>query len=392
MFLQGDTVVSRKYTVGLGTPTLAGNPGDVVYSANPSKGGTLGWTYSVESGWYPFGAISIDENSSQMTFDKVGVGTTTPGSNTFQVGNGTSIFSIDGTGGVGIGTTANEYKLNVIGDSFIDGNTNITGVFTATKFVGDGSGLTALQNDSLWAGVEVGLGTGIYPNNVLNVGLGTTTPAFPLDVGAPGSGTTDVRVKNRASIEGQLDTTDVTVTGIITTANHRLNSSSGEILTGIITATNIVVGTALSTSSGKVGFGTDSPRADADFEGSVKFKTYSENVETLDISSGAVVVDLSLGQTFELTVDEAVTEFTLLNPPTGSTAFSIKLTQDTTGGYGVGIDTFKDNGGVVIPVYWPGGGVVPIPTTTASKTDIYSFKTFDGGSSLYGVVGGQNFA
>ena len=392
LFLQGDTVVSRKYTVGLGTPTLAGNPGDVVYSANPSKGGTLGWTYSVESGWYPFGAISIDENSSQMTFDKVGVGTTTPGSNTFQVGNGTSIFSIDGTGGVGIGTTANEYKLNVIGDSFIDGNTNITGVFTATKFVGDGSGLTALQNDSLWAGVEVGLGTGIYPNNVLNVGLGTTTPAFPLDVGAPGSGTTDVRVKNRASIEGQLDTTDVTVTGIITTANHRLNSSSGEILTGIITATNIVVGTALSTSSGKVGFGTDSPRADADFEGSVKFKTYSENVETLDISSGAVVVDLSLGQTFELTVDEAVTEFTLLNPPTGSTAFSIKLTQDTTGGYGVGIDTFKNDGGVVIPVYWPGGGVVPIPTTTASKTDIYSFKTFDGGSSLYGVVGGQNFA
>ena len=136
---------------------------------------------------------------------------------------------------------------------------------------------------------------------------------------------------------------------------------------------------------------TDSPRADADFEGSVKFKTYSENVETLDISSGAVVVDLSLGQTFELTVDEAVTEFTLLNPPTGSTAFSIKLTQDTTG-YGVGIDTFKNDGGVVIPVYWPGGGVVPIPTTTASKTDIYSFKTFDGGSSLYGVVGGQNFA
>ena len=142
----------------------------------------------------------------------------------------------------------------------------------------------------------------------------------------------------------------------------------------------------------RVGFGTGTPRADADFEGSVKFKTYSENVESPDISSGVVVIDLSLGQTFELTVDEAVTEFTLLNPPSGSTAFSIKLTQDGTGGYGVGIDTFKDNGGTTIPVYWPGGGVVPIPTTTASKTDIYSFKTFDGGSSLYGVVGGQNFA
>ena len=56
LFLQGDTVVSRKYTVGLGTPTLAGNPGDVVYNANPVKGGTIGWTYSIESGWYPFGS------------------------------------------------------------------------------------------------------------------------------------------------------------------------------------------------------------------------------------------------------------------------------------------------------------------------------------------------
>ena len=62
LFLQGDTVVSRKYTVGLGTPTLS-NPGDVVYSVNPTKGGTIGWTYTTDTGWYPFGAISIDEYS-----------------------------------------------------------------------------------------------------------------------------------------------------------------------------------------------------------------------------------------------------------------------------------------------------------------------------------------
>ena len=31
IFLQGDTNISRKYTVGISTPTLAGNPGDVVY-------------------------------------------------------------------------------------------------------------------------------------------------------------------------------------------------------------------------------------------------------------------------------------------------------------------------------------------------------------------------
>ena len=51
----------------------------------------------------------------------------------------------------------------------------------------------------------------------------------------------------------------------------------------------------------------------------------------------------------------------------------------------------KDTGGNALDVYWP-SGVVPIVTTTADKADIYSFKTFDGGGSLYGIVGGQNFS
>jgi len=80
--------------------------------------------------------------------------------------------------------------------------------------------------------------------------------------------------------------------------------------------------------------------------------------------------------------------------PIQATSFSIKIVQDGTGGYAVGIDTFKTTGGVDIPVYWP-GNVVPQVTTTASRADIYSFKLFDGlnptTSGLYGVVGGQNF-
>ena len=42
-------------------------------------------------------------------------------------------------------------------------------------------------------------------------------------------------------------------------------------------------------------------------------------------------------------------------------------------------------------MYWP-GGVLPIVTPVADKTDIYSFMTFDGGASLFGVIGGQNFS
>ena len=54
----------------------------------------------------------------------------------------------------------------------------------------------------------------------------------------------------------------------------------------------------------------------------------------------------------------------------------------------------KGGGEVPIPIYWP-GGVIPVVTTTASKTDIYSFKIFDGDNptsvGLYGVIGGQNY-
>ena len=92
-----------------------------------------------------------------------------------------------------------------------------------------------------------------------------------------------------------------------------------------------------------------------------------------------------------MTVDEEVTQFTLLNPPSGATAFSILITQDSTG-YPVAISAFKDSGGSAITLKFPAGGVVPIVTNVANKSDIYSFKTFDGGTTLFGVVGGQNFA
>ena len=85
-----------------------------------------------------------------------------------------------------------------------------------------------------------------------------------------------------------------------------------------------------------------------------------------------------------------VNNFTIINPPSDSSSFTLKVTQDSTGGYSVGIDTFRNSGGSPIPVYWS-GSVIPIVTTTANKTDIYSFITFDGGSSFYGVPGGQNF-
>jgi hypothetical protein len=57
LFLQGDTKVSRKYTIGNNIPTNAGNPGDVQYNANPTTSGYLGWVYTNSNQWKEFGKI-----------------------------------------------------------------------------------------------------------------------------------------------------------------------------------------------------------------------------------------------------------------------------------------------------------------------------------------------
>ena len=69
-----------------------------------------------------------------------------------------------------------------------------------------------------------------------------------------------------------------------------------------------------------------------------------------------------------------------------ATGYAVKSPSGATG-----ITTFYDASGGAIELMWPAGGVIPTVTTGAGKSDIYSFRTFDGGSSFYGVVGGQNF-
>ena len=294
------------------------------------------------------------------------------------------------TDGVGIGTTANGMQLHVVG------NTNIVGTVTATSFVGEGSGLTNLSIPaSGWAPTDAA--NGYYNTDLSFVGIGTSTPGYTLEVGDQGDTGLDLVVNGMTKLTGLTTVSSINVTGILTASNATLTDAN--VSAGIVTATGLSVGVG-STSifattiddNNVVGIGTTIPRAKLDIEGAARFKTYSEHVEALDIASSVVEIDLSLAQSFTLTVDGDVDSFRVINIPSGSTSFSIKILQDGTGNHAVGIDTFKTLGGTAIPVNWPGGGVVPIMTQTADRADIYSYKTFDGGSSFYGVVGGQNFA
>ena len=389
IFLQGDASISRKYTVGVTQPTIAGNPGDIVYYANPSRGGHAGWIYTLENDWYPFGNIGGSKDSNVGIFDQIGISTISPGNCTLRVGSGSSLFCVD-SGGVGIATTSNGFKLNVTG------NVNIGGTITASYFSGDGSQLTSLNVPaSGWTNIS----GGIYNTNLNNVGIGTSVPRFNLELGVVGSSSTSLYVNGRAIFAGFTTTQDVIVGGMLTSMSFRLDGSSSNIRTGIITTTTLNVGTGgtvITASSTSVGIGTTAPRAKLDIEGHTRLKTYSENVEYLSIVLNVVNVDLSKAQSFICTATSNINQFILENIPSGSTQFTIKIDQDSTGGRTVGIDTFRDNSGNTINVYWPGGGVLPIVTPTANRSDIYTFKTFDGSNiintGLYGVVVGQNFA
>jgi hypothetical protein len=382
LFLQGDTIVSRRYTVGISTPVIAGNPGDVIYYDNPTKGNYLGWVYTTDNGWYRFGNVSLAATANINTFDNIGIGTTTPGNSLLKINN---IFDVN-SGSIGISTANTQgYRL------FVNGNTNVSGALTATYFYGDGSYLTNLNASATgWTNIF----GGIYNTSLNNVGIGTSVPRFNLEVGSVGSSSTTLYVNGEAKFANILIANNAFVSGMLTATAFDLQATSGKITAGIVTAITLSVGsggTTITTSGPSVGIGTLSPRAKLDIEGHTRFKTYSENVEALSIISNVVTIDLSKAQTFTLTVSSQINQFTLINSPTASTSFTIKILQGSTP-YSVGIDTFRTSGGSTIPVYWPGGGVVPIVTNIANRTDMYSFKTFDGGLSLFGVIGGQNFA
>jgi len=396
LFIQGDATVSRNYTVGISAPVLAGNPGNVIWKANPVQGGTWGYVYTTDNAWRAMGPISLDRDLSIFVFDKVGVGTTTPGSNTFQVGSGTTLFAVD-SDGVGIGTTANGYKLNV------EGNVNISGVVTATKFDGDGSLLTSVNVSAAgWTNIT-GSDAILYNTDLNEVGIGTSVgTGSDLTVGEVGAAGTSLFVNGQARFAGIITANNVIVTGFTTvTGDYAIENTGGQIIAGIVTTTDLVIGTALTTSSNQIGLGTGTPRALLDVEGVLRTTALAENVDSgLTISGIApnrkVILDLARSSVFEITPSSAVDVFELINPPTDGGTFTLKITQASTGGFAVDVDSFKDlNLTTPIPVYWP-GGVVPTVTTTANRTDIYSFKFFDGSSittaGLYGVVGGQNFS
>ena len=150
---------------------------------------------------------------------------------------------------------------------------------------------------------------------------------------------------------------NATITGFTTiSGDYSIENTGGQITAGIVTTTDLMVGTALTTSSNKIGLGTGTPRTLLDVEGVLRTTALSENVDDLTISGSApnrkVILDLARSSVFEIDVDSPIDVFEVINPPSDGGTFTIKITQNSTGGYSVDVDSFKNlNLTNPIPVY-----------------------------------------
>ena len=153
LFLQGDVSVSRKYTVGISTPSSAGNPGDVVYNALPDSGENVGWVYTKNNIWETFGKISVNN------------------------------VPVDSTIGISSGGTllGQSQSVNFVGT----GDITISGVFNST------AGISTLTFNSsvnaptqlIVSGIStfnniVNFNSPVFFNDIVNAGIITATTLF----------------------------------------------------------------------------------------------------------------------------------------------------------------------------------------------------------------------
>ena len=152
LFIQGDATISKKYTVGIQTPTRAGTTGDVEYFATPEDGGYLGWVYTKENAWRPFGPVrdELGAYSGIWTGKFYGDGSdlnnldsiwkeVAPQDN----GNITGVSTAYYLNPVGIGTSIMpkvDTEFAVVGNASIDGLLNVTEVIEKAT----------INNDAIW--------------------------------------------------------------------------------------------------------------------------------------------------------------------------------------------------------------------------------------------------
>jgi hypothetical protein len=336
-------------------------------------------------------------------------GKVTPGGSNTQVQfnnagvlGGSSNFTFDGTGAT-------------IGTSRFNGSGINAGIITATSFSGSGSGITGLTNSNLSgtagitnanlanstiSGISLGGTLGTLTLATSGTGLsgsasytGATGQTFTVTSNATSANTSSAIVARDASGNFSAGTITATfsgnvtgnLTGNVTSSGNVTVGSATTITNGGVNAVGVISATTYTTKgsgSYQIG-GTDVITSGRELQ-KVIINNYSEKLNAFGNTGSAPTINLSNG-TFVTAILSANASFAF-SLGTGVTSdaiqFTLHLTNDGTAGRTI---TWPAS------VKWP-NGTVPTRTTTANRTDVYSFYTIDGGSNWFGILSIYNYS
>lgn len=113
-------------------------------------------------------------------------------------------------------------------------------------------------------------------------------------------------------------------------------------------------------------------------------KNYTEKLYAYGNTGTAATLALENGNFVTATLTGNCTfTFSMTNVPSADAySFTLFLTNDATAGRSI---TWP------LSVKWPNASV-PLRTTAASKTDVYTFFTLDGGTNWYGILSVYNYS
>ena len=107
---------------------------------------------------------------------------------------------------------------------------------------------------------------------------------------------------------------------------------------------------------------------------------YTENYAISTITAGSLTLDLATASVFRVALNQNITSLTINNPATSGrvSTFTLIFTAD----------------GIPRTITWPGSvvwpnSIAPTPSVSSGAEDIYSFTTYNGGTTWYGIIVGQ---
>jgi len=317
--------------------------------------------------------------------------------------NGTEPLLLNPSGGnVGIGTSSPNNKLVVSNAGAAGFEFDPTNGIMQTY---NRSGAAYTSTNLLASSINFKTGSSPVTNMILdasgNLGIGTTTPQTRLDIAyeaAINTTTPGITLYNlHLTPSSRTPTNAVGITfGADTSAGVTAQAGiysqfSGSYGTKLYFATTDNYSSGAKTrvmidQAGNVGVGTTSPAYKLDVTGTLMASTIiskvaQDFVTSITANSATTTIDLSLGNTFYVTVS-ANTTFAFSNVPTGTnlTNFSI-ITYNSAGGYAISWPA---------SVTWA-GGQTPARTTTSAKSDAYTFFTLNAGTTIVGSLSIQGY-